>query len=82
MNPSNAPRSLKELRNVILLVREACGILDLESSLRDDPEIQALADKTYDLLCELRTKNETLHTDTGWGWVVEPTIEIKNKVEA
>lgn len=76
-----APRSLVELRNVIALVREASCILDLEGSLRSDPEIQVLSDKTYDLLCELRVKLDTMYTDTGYGWVVNPTIEISNVVE-
>ena len=81
MNRSSTPRSLVELRNVIALVREASVILDLDSSLRNDPEIEKLSNRTYDLLCDLRSKIESKHTDLGWGWAVEPTIEITNKVK-
>lgn len=82
MNRSSTPRKLIELRNVIALVREASCILDCDEHLRKDEEIQFLSDRAYDLLQDLRAKLETVHTDLGWGWTVEPTIEITNKVEA
>ena len=76
-----APRSLAELRNVIYLLREATSILDLEQSLRHDPDIQALADDSFDLLCGLRDRYERMITETGFGGFVNPSIEIRNVVE-
>jgi hypothetical protein len=82
MTAPRTPRSLAELANVILLVREASGILDLEETLRADPEIQVLADRSYELLCDLRAKLESKHIELGFGWTARSTIEIRNKVEA
>lgn len=81
MNRPSTPRKLVELRNVIALVREASVILDCDENLRKDQEINHLADRTYDLLQDLRAKLESTYTELGWGWTVSPTVEITNIVE-
>ena len=73
-----APRSLSELANVILLVREATAILDLESSLQGDTAIEAVADNLWDLYNQLLDIRDLKHTETGHGYSVKPTITITN----
>lgn len=78
---ARVPRNLAEMANVIALLREATGILDVDQSLRSDERTFELADRAYDLLCEARNLFEVYHTEAGHGYVVNPTIEIRNKVE-
>lgn len=76
------PRAMAELKNVIVLLREACGILDVDASLRSDERTYELADNVYGLLNDARDLLELMHTETGHGYEVSPTIEIRNTVEA
>lgn len=77
---ARAPRNLAELTNVIALLREATGILDCDGSLRSDERTFELADRAYDLLCDARDLLELYHTETGHGYAVPGTIEIRNKI--
>ena len=79
---ARVPRNVAELKNVIILLREATSILDVDQSLRSDERTFELADRAYDLLCDARNLFELYQTETGHHGYVEPTIEIRNKVEA
>ena len=76
------PRHLAEMSNVIALLRKVTTILDTDQSLRSDERTFELADRAYDLLCEARNLFELYQTETGHHGYVDPTIEIRNKVEA
>ena len=76
---ARVPRNLAEMANVIALLREATGILDCDGSLRSDERTFELADRAYDLLCDARDLLEVYYTETGHGYSVQQTIEIRNK---
>ena len=77
-----APRNITELKNVIVLLREATSILDLNQSLRSDERTFEFADRTFDLLCDARDLLELYQTEANHHGYVDPTVEIRNKVEA